>query len=95
MAQIIVGLSRLTSTLSPVINNPDFLLGVLDWGFKHWDPKGISTIGNLLENGVLINFNQIVQICDFPPKNLCHFFLMVDHIKKKFSLLTDINMSTI
>lgn len=52
------GRSELASTHTPIINDHDFPPDVLDSGFKQWDSKGISSFGDLSEDGVLMAFNR-------------------------------------
>lgn len=48
----------MASTHTPIINDHDFPPDVLDSGFKQWDSKGISSFGDLSEDGVLMAFNR-------------------------------------
>lgn len=45
--QRFLGRSKLTSALTPILNNPDFAPGLLDAGFNVWLNKGIRRLNDL------------------------------------------------
>lgn len=50
-----------TSPFTPIIDNPDFLPGCNDQGYKLWMERGLKKLGDLFENQVLMSFTQVQQ----------------------------------
>uniref|UniRef100_A0A3Q3G8L9 Reverse transcriptase domain-containing protein n=1 Tax=Kryptolebias marmoratus TaxID=37003 RepID=A0A3Q3G8L9_KRYMA len=94
-AQHIEGRTGRTSSFTPFFRNPDFLPGMLDAGFGEWVDKGISSLGCLFKEGILMSFNQVVEAFGVGKNNLFRFFQLRDFIKKETTLLRDSEVSGI
>lgn len=85
------GRSGLTSVLTPITDNPDFLPGTVDAAFKYWAIKGISSLGDLFVGSVLMPFNQVMEKYGIPRNDLFRYFQVRDFIIKDTSLPADMN----
>lgn len=89
------GRSQLTSVFTPIIDNPDFLPGTLDGGFRGWADKGIVSLGDLFVGTTLMTFNQIMEKHDIARNDLFRYFQVRDFITKDTSLLADTSVTQI
>lgn len=80
-ARRIEGRAGKTSPLTPFVDNPDFLPGVLDAGLGEWVTRGISSLGCLFEGGTLMSFNQIAESFGLGNNNPFRFFQIRDFIR--------------
>ena len=55
----IEGQAQLSSPLTPILDNSDFLPGCKDQGFKVWGTQGLKKIGGLFKGRILVSFQQL------------------------------------
>lgn len=54
------GRSQTTFVFTPICENVDFLLGMLDNRFQAWASNGVSYLCDLLEGPTLMSFRQLI-----------------------------------
>lgn len=57
----IEGRAKLSSPVTPILDNPDFLPGCEDPGFKVWSIHGLKKLGDLFKDQILLSFQQLQQ----------------------------------
>ncbi len=86
----IEGRAQLTSPLTPILDNPDFLPGCKDQGFKVWSTKGLKKIGDLFKGQILLSFQQLQQQCGlFNQGDFYRYLQIRDFIVKNTTLMTN------
>lgn len=75
MVQHIEGRTGKTSPFTSFVQNPDFLPGMLDAGSGEWVVKGISSLGFLFKEGIVMYFNQVVEAFGVGENNLLFLLL--------------------
>lgn len=73
------------SYFTPIWGNSKFIPGRCDAGFKTWAEKGISKIGDLYVNNILMTFEDIVNKYDVPRKHFYKYLQLRSFIHKSQS----------
>lgn len=55
------GRVKLTSPLTPILDNPDFPPACTDQGFRAWGRQGLTRLGDLFTGQTLLSFQQLQQ----------------------------------
>lgn len=63
------GLEDCRSLSTPIHFNPEFLPGLEDNAFLLWSEKGICTIRDLVADGTVKSFNQLIEQYDLPSRH--------------------------
>lgn len=90
-----LGRSKLTSALTPILNNPDFGPGLLDAGFNSWLNKGIRRLNDLFADKILLSFEQMVEKYRLPKQDFFRFLQVRHYIVKSTTLIGNPDMSVI
>lgn len=80
------GRSRITSTFTPIMNNPAFPPGSLDPGFQRWSDKNIKSLGDLFSGGELMSFEQLTNSYGLPRQDFFRFLQIRHYITHNTTL---------
>lgn len=87
------GRSQFTSVFTPICDNPDFPPGVMDYNFRMWVNKGISTLHKLLEGSTMMSFSQLKRKYDIEQQDFFRYLQVRNFVTKDTTILECQNIS--
>lgn len=91
----IEGRSQITSILSPICDNLNFLPGTTDSGFRIWATKGISNLCDLFDGSTLMSFTQLTKKYKIQKQDFFWYLQIRDYVKRDTTLLLNQSYSCI
>ena len=85
------GRSQFTSVFTPICDNPDFPPGVMDYNFRIWVNKGVSTLHKLLEGSTMMSFSQLKRKYDIQQQDFFRYLQETSSQKTPQSLSVKIS----
>lgn len=86
-----LGRKDVKSSLSPIVQNPDFPAGTSSSVFSLWGDRGIHVIGDLFKDDIFLYFGQLQDIFDIPKQ---HFigYLQIRHVVSSLTTSFSLNL---
>ena len=77
------GRSKILSSQASIYGNMDFAPACSDMGLRIWEAKGILTLGELFDKGVMLTFKQIQQKYGLPSNHFFRYLQIRSFIKNQ------------
>lgn len=95
ITQKLEGRSGLTSPLTPIQGNPNFLPGMVDGGYSTWATRGIKRMCDLFQGASMLSFAQLRGKYNLPRHDFFKYLQICDFISRRTTLNTDATTSAV